>query len=210
MKLRTRAAFAVMIMLGLVGLVPARPSAAQADQLQVSLDGRQWSSRVDRPLFDADRRWVPGDTETVTVWARNTSTDTAALTIRILDGNPGSRLGDDLQLGATANGQPMSGTTGYPVVPGDAVRVDITLTFPAAASNASQRRPVDVTLQLTLTELIPAESPTIPPGSESGLPNTGAPPLAGVLLVAGPLLLSAGAGFLGVRRRMGHPGRGER
>ncbi len=185
MRLRTPVAAAGLIMLGLVGLAPARPAVAQADQLQVSLDGRHWSSRIDRPLFDADRRWVPGDTETVTVWARNTSTDIAGLTIRILDQDPGSRLDDDLQLSATANGQPMSGTTGYPVVPGDPVRVDITLLFPAAATNASQRRLVDVTLRLTLTQRV-GSAPPIPPGSEPGLPDTGAPPLVGVLLVAGP------------------------
>ena len=209
MRLRARAAVAGMIMVGLVGLAPARPSFAQADQLQVSLDGRHWSSRIDRPLFDADRRWVPGDTETVTVWARNTSTDAAGLTIRILDQDPGSRLDDELQLRATANGQPMSGPTGYPVVPGDPVRVDITLIFPATATNASQRRPVDVTLRLTLTQLV-GSAPPIPPGSEPGLPDTGASPLANGLLVAGTLLMSTGVALLGVRRRTRQPSRGER
>jgi hypothetical protein len=198
-----------MIMLGLVGLTPARPSAAQADELQVSLDARHWSSRIDRPLFDAGERWVPGDTETVTVWARNTSTDAAGLTIRILDQGAGSPLADELQLSTTANGQSLSRTTAYPVVPGDRARVDITLTFPASAANVSQRQPIDVTLRLTLTELI-GSAPPIPPGSEPGLPDTGAPPLARVLLVAGPLLLATGAALLGTRRRARSSRRGER
>jgi hypothetical protein len=204
---------ALVILLSLSALAPTRPAVARAGQLQLSLDGRRWFSTIDRPLFDADRRWVPGDTETVRVWARNTSTDAADLTVRILSPTPGSELEDELRLSATANGQPLSRAAGYPVTPGDPVRVDLALTFPASAGNASQRRPIDVTLRLTLTQLLGTEptknQPGSPRGSEPGLPGTGLSLDSSLLLLAGPLLLTAGAAVL-VAGRRSRPSRGER
>jgi hypothetical protein len=207
-------AAALMIMLGLWGLAADRPAAARAEPLQVSLDGQRWSARVDRPLFASDRRWVPGDIETVPVWARNTSTDAAGLTVQLLDRAGGTRLGDDLQLTATANGQPLNGPAGYPVPPGAPVRVDLTLAWPASAGNAGQQQGADVTLRVTLTQRTGAVPPTPPDldrgeRPDRGLPHTGVSALTGALLVAGPALLFTGAAVLGVGPRL-RRARGER
>lgn len=212
MRLRIRAAVAVMVLLGLVGWAPGRPATARTDELQVSLNGQRWFSRIDQPLFDTDRRWVPGDTQTVTVWARNTSTEAAGLSIGIV-ADPGSRLDEELLLTATANGQPLRRALDNPVVPGDLVRVDITLAFPVGAGNVSQRQRLDLTLRLTLTQRVPSQPPTNeplpPPASEPGLPSTGLSTASSVLLVVGSLLLSTGATVLAARRRS-RPSRGER
>jgi hypothetical protein len=208
-----RAAAALMIVLGLFGLVAARPAVARAEQLQVSLDGQRWSARVDRPLFASDRRWVPGDVETVPVWARNTSTDAAGLTVQLLDRTE-SRPEDDLQLTATANGQPLTGTAGYPVPPGAPVRIDLTLAFPAFAGNAGQQQSTAVTLRVTLTQRTGAV-PSTPPDrdrkdpADGALPNTGVSALTSALLITGSALLVTGAAVLGVRSPL-RRARGER
>ena len=199
---------ALLAMIGLLGLVAPRPAAARPEPLQVSIDGQRWSARIDRPLFESDRRWVPGDVETVTVWARNTSTDAAGLTLQVVDQDGGSRLGDELQLTATANGEPLTGTAGYPVDPGASVRIALTVTFPASAGNASQEQRMDFVLRVTLTQLT-GPVPPIPPAFDRGLPNTGASSRSGVLLAVGLLLLSTGAAVLGVRHRLRRV-RGER
>lgn len=192
----------------------AGPAAARTDQLQVSLDAQRWFSALDRPLFDSGRRWVPGDTETVIVWARNTSTDLARLTVRVVDQNAGSRLDDELQLSVAVNGRPLDtapGAAGYPVDPGAPVRVDITVAFPASAGNVSQRQRTDFSLRLTLTQLVddPAGPEPGPGPGDPALPNTGASALAAALLVVGPLLTATGAALLGARRRP-HSTRGAR
>jgi hypothetical protein len=205
------AAAALMVVLGLVGLVAARPAAARAEPLQVSLDGQRWSARVDRPLFGSDRRWVPGDSETVPVWARNTSTDAARLTVQLLDRSGGFRLEDELQLTATVDGRPLTGTSGYPVLPGAPVRIDLTLAWPASAGNRGQQQDAGVTLRVTLTQL----TGTVPPDLDGekrpdrGLPDTGASVLTSALLVTGSVLLTTGAAVLGVGHRLRRT-RGER
>jgi hypothetical protein len=199
---------ALLTMIGLLGPVTARPAAARAEPLQVSLDGHRWSARIDRPLFESDRRWVPGDVETVTVWARNTSTDAASLTIQVLDQGGDSRLEDELQLTAMANGQPLTGTAGYPVGPGTPVPIDLALAFPASAGNASQGQRTDVMLRVTLTRRT-GSVPPVPPASDLGLPDTGASALSSVLLATGLLLLSTGAAVLGGRSQLRRV-RGER
>lgn len=208
MRVAALAAVALLATVGLLGLVTARPAAARAEPLQVSLDGRRWSATIDRPLFASDRRWVPGDVETVTVWARNASTDAAGLTIQVVDPGRGSRLEQDLQLVATANGRPLSGSTSYPVAPGAPVRVNLTLALPTAAGNLSQDQRTEVRLRVTLTQLT-RSAPSRPPAPHLGLPNTGASALSSILLATGLLLLPTGAAVLGVRHR--HRGvRGER
>lgn len=51
------------------------PASAQADEpgLEVSRDGRTWSSGLSEPLLDEDVRIVPGGASRSDLWVRNAS-----------------------------------------------------------------------------------------------------------------------------------------
>jgi hypothetical protein len=77
-----RLAGAVASALILLLVMPAGADAAHR-QLELSRDGRHWTSSLKAPLFDPTVRWVPGDRRVAHFWARNTSSDPGRLTIDI-------------------------------------------------------------------------------------------------------------------------------
>ena len=170
---------AAVVCAGLVAVTEATPAAAATDELGVSLDGRRWHATVTRPLFDSTRRWVPGDEQTATVWARNQSGADAVLTATLI--NRRGLLRPDLQLTGTANGRPcrLDGRTGYRLS-GTAgpVRIELTAAFPEAAGNATQQQHAMFWLRLVLTDL---------PGED----RAGAGPVSCVPLPSGPAVSRA-------------------
>jgi hypothetical protein len=154
--IRLSAAFA-----GLLLAAPAAPGAAVEPSPTLTLDGGSRAVAVDRPLWDADTRWVPGDERSVDLWLRNDSTAraTVALAVRV-DGSGRDRvLGDALRVRLTVDD--VSQTLGAAPVPlpaldaGTRRRVRLTAALPASATDATQNRRVTVRLLLT-----PLDHPT--------------------------------------------------
>lgn len=143
-----------MVCAGLVSVTAATPAAAATDELGLSLDGRHWHATVTRPLFDSTRRWVPGDEQTATVWARNQSGTDAVLAVTLI--NRRGLMRPDLQLTGRANGRPcrLDGRTGYRLS-GTAgpVRIEFTAALPEAVGNATQQQQARFWLRLVLTDL---------------------------------------------------------
>ena len=72
--------------------------AARADEVGLSLDGQVWTSVLRRPLFDPAFRWVPGDTETRSLWVRNQGPTPASMRITLRTTDPDLLLArDDLR-----------------------------------------------------------------------------------------------------------------
>lgn len=218
-----------------LGLVAPSHGQAATQQLHVRVDGQPYHHTVNRPLFDTDRLWVPGDAQTVPVWAHNRSSDAARLNVEVHDERGPAQLRSALQIAARADGVllPAHGSTGYLVQPGAApTKLDLTLTFPADSTNAAQKQRASFRLTVSLVPLTPnpstsaaAAAPDQPaptarddpptarlaPDDQPGwaaassrpdarLPATGAPPVAGVLLLA-LASLTAGALLLPRLRR---------
>ena len=181
----------------------APASAGQKPVLSLSLDGQHWNAQLDEPLFGGDRRWVPGDTETVTVWVRNLATTAAALNVR-LEPDSDSWRAADLDLSAQVDGQPVltgSRTGGRRIDPiTGPTRIDLTVTLPRRAGERAQRRHAPFSLRLELDETVaadvdPATTPAATPGAAllpglsepvgGHLPDTGTPPFGVPLALVG-------------------------
>ena len=152
------AVWSAALLLGALVLAPVTPGHAQAQvsQLGVSLDGHTYYNSVSRPLFDPDRRWVPGDTESVSVWVRNLSADDAGLTVQVEDERGSGRLLSDLQLTSRADDAPLvvNGSQTYQVgAGGRPVQLDLTLTLPAESTNNTQQLRASFRLEVALVAL---------------------------------------------------------
>ncbi|SDS84540.1 hypothetical protein [Microlunatus soli] len=212
-----------MIIVAVSALTPA--SAVSQDEVQVSSDARHWQSDLDRPLFDPDARWVPGDVETTTLWIRNAATTAGTLRVAVDPLDHDQFLRHGLHLRARA-----SGSDWVTLAPdGSARRITgrlpagattqlwITASFDAAAGNVSQERRADLRLRVTLSQLIddghpppagpttgpPTQPPTAAPptGDHSGAPTASAAPgpgdLAGTGLDARAAVVLIGAAAVG-------------
>lgn len=189
------------------------PGQARAeDELDLSRDGRTWTSTIDAPLFDEAMRWVPGDSETAQFYVRGRGGTAGDLTVDVIS-TPSDQLLESGDLRITARG---GGGAWTPVVEGGTQRllstpsiadgavvpVTVTATFDAAATNMTELRATRLKFRVSLTESIP-DSGTTTPGHEPEaargtlLPDAGGPALwwtaAGVAL--------AGLGGLIVSRR---------
>ncbi len=163
-------------------------AAAAADEIGLSRDGRTWSAELAEPLFDPAFRWVPGDVETASFLVRNQAADTGDLTIDVIgtrvdtlletgDLEVATRAGDGDWVAVSEPGtHRLSRTT---VAAGAQERVDVRVSFDPASTNASQLTQLALRFTVRLSDSRA--------GSDAGaglLPDTGAPRVAGLLVVA--------------------------
>lgn len=181
--------------------------AAHADaEVGLSLDGHSWVSELRRPLFDPAFRWVPGDTETRSLWVRNQGPTAAAMQIALRTTDPDLLLArDDLRVVARVKDGPWTSLAGGAdqtltdeILPtGDRVRVDLRVAFVPQATNRTEQRHLPLTFVIRLSQAGGDGA-----GDPSGdLPDTGS--RVDLWLVwLGTALLGGGAALVvAVRRR---------
>lgn len=195
----------------LVILLVWSPLPAQAaEEIGLSRDGVTWVDELSVPLFEPERRWVPGDDETRSFWIRNQGPSGAEMTVETLSISGDPVLADDIALSARVDGGPWRSLglrrrsqilTVEPLRVGRSARVDVRATFDSASVNQTQRRTLPLTLQITLAEALADEGEGS--GADAGgfLPGTGAALGWQVLLLALALALT-GAGLV-ARRALG-------
>ncbi|MFL6090586.1 MAG: hypothetical protein ACJ71Z_10650 [Aeromicrobium sp.] len=143
-----------------LGLLPS--AAWAANELGLSSDGSHWAPKLNTPLFDANFRWVPGDTETASFWVRNQSGDKATLDVAVLGNGIDSLMGTG-DLAVTVKAANGSGTTTASVgrqeliasrveQPGQVERIDVTVAFDRASPNQSQLKAFDLQFEVRLTQ----------------------------------------------------------
>lgn len=197
----------------------ATPASAD-DQLGLSLDGKQWSSSIGRPLLSSSIEWVPGDSRAASFYARNRSKDLARLTIDLVDSNDDSLLDTgDFDISARATGGSTDAVsragakrlvTVETLKPSDETRVDVSFDFEASSGNASRVKSADVRFKVTLTQTSTAATGVEPntadvADSNGILPDTGAGHLQ-FFAIIGAIFLGAGIAVLASRkhRRVDH------
>lgn len=192
-----------------LGTGPAS-AAMRQDPATVSSDAQHWTTSLDTALLDQAHRWVPGDTQTVTVWVRNLSREAATLNVTTTDeataDKPTAR--DARQRGRGASEVPLEVSVrvdGRPVRIGDDIghriagavpaRVDLTITMPRTAGNRTQGQRNDVRLRVRLTQR--SESTSTGPFGSSDVAGLSVPvagrhvTTTGALPVGVPLTLAA-------------------
>ncbi|WP_426246449.1 hypothetical protein [Nocardioides sp. LHG3406-4] len=150
----------VTAVVGAVVLLSAAPSYADGE-IGLSLDGQTWTAHLDRPLFPAAHRWVPGDRLTASLWVRNQTHHDAALTITLTTRGSGALFGaGETSLVATVRGRSVkvredgrSRLVDLGRVAGGApVRVDLAVAIAGTSTNLSQRRTTLLNLGAQLTQ----------------------------------------------------------
>lgn len=144
----------VLLGLALVCGTQAPAAGWQQPAVSVGLDGQHWAPSLTAPLFDASRQWVPGDSETVTVWLRNLSGDDADLDLQLLTDDK-SWPADELTLTARVGGEPLKVATSTTTSTTTSAKTS-TATATTATTGGAARRipattapvPVDVTLSM--------------------------------------------------------------
>ncbi len=181
----------------LLVLVPTAAWSGE-DDLQVSSDGVSWSNALTSPLFELDLRWVPGDSEVRSFYARNRgpSSGTMSLRLDVLDDADELFAGEDLVVEARSTGSGWqrlrrlnsSYALGDQPIASDArVRVDIRVSFDPRSTNETMRRRLRAQFIVVLAD---AGATPDPDGNE-GLPSTGSPAQAWWLW-AGAALIGLG------------------
>lgn len=201
------------------------PSAAHADdKIGLSWDGTNWSSRLTGSLFDPSVRWVPGDVRTAAFHVRNQAGDGATVAIAVESTDRDHLLrDDDIRLEARVGGAdwvPLDRIgTGFRInesvlQAGESTRVQVRATFDPAATNQSQRSELRMRFRIVLTDAHaatddPSDNETEGTGDDDGddtvsgvLPDTGAPAVGWLIVVAGVML---GVGLALMRRRREEP-----
>ncbi len=140
-----------------IGVGPARAD----DAVGLSLDGLDWTTKLQRPLFDPAFRWVPGDAQTRSFWVRNEGPTTASMQIALRRTDPDLLLArDEVRIDARVT----SGTwtslvdgsdqtlTEDVIGRGDRVRVDVRAVFLREAANRTERKHLPLTFVVRLTQ----------------------------------------------------------
>lgn len=139
------------------GLLAVAPPAFAADgDLQVSTDGITYSNGSELPAFPPERRFVPGDAETSSVWVRNAGATPALLRIDLVDpssddpdfaahvdiaATPAGSAVDAISFAAGVAGGSCTVLSGDRVMaPGEAVRVDVVASGSIAFVAGRRRR----------------------------------------------------------------------
>lgn len=171
-------------LLPLVLLLVWSPLPAQAaDEIGLSRDGVTWVDELSVPLFEPERRWVPGDDETRSFWIRNKGPSGAEMTVEAWSSSGDTVLAADVALSARVDGGPWqslalqrrsTNLTVEPLGVGRGARVDLRATFDPASVNQTQRLVLPLTLRITLAEAFADRGRG--PGTDHGglLPGTGA------------------------------------
>lgn len=193
----------------LLAAVAGAPPAHAADEIGLSPDGSTWYDALHRPLFDPERRWVPGDAESASFYVRNEGTSAARLTIEVRSADGAGLLaGDDIEITARTasgrwlaveNGIASSSLTDRAIEQGGQVRVDVKVRFIWRAPNGSmsERLPLDFEVRLVQA----------PPDGDNGsddptgvLPDTGSA-VSRLVVWLGAILVGIGLAFIAAARR---------
>ncbi|HWJ82690.1 MAG TPA: LPXTG cell wall anchor domain-containing protein [Nocardioides sp.] len=188
----------------LAGMLMAWTPPAQADdQVGLSPDGQHWTDQLRRPLFDADQKWVPGDSEVRSFYVRDDGPTDARMTVQVLLRDADSLIPlDDVELSARAHRGRWraldvvgSGTAllQAPLADGETVRVDLRARLRWAAKNDAQTGRLPLDLVVTLTQASAGHT-------DGFIPGTGNTVESWLVLLAG-LLVGGGVAVLVVRRR---------
>lgn len=190
-----------LVLAGALALVgsPARAD----DQIGLSLDGQHWTDQLRRPLFDTDRRWVPGDAAVRSFFVRDQGPTDARMTIQLVlrRGNTLLPL-DGVELSAREHGGQWraldvvgKGTAllSRALDRGEPVRVDVRARLRWATKNDAQGARLPLDIVVTLTQAGPG-------GTGGFIPGTGNAVESWLVLV-GVALVGTGAVLVVVRRR---------
>ncbi|MCY0905692.1 hypothetical protein [Arthrobacter sp. H14-L1] len=150
-----------MLTVFVVVLSPA-PARAAANNLLLSSDGLHYSEHITGPIFSALGGYVPGASSTARIWVRNDSADATTLSVAAVSG-PGDaelarNLGLQMQSGSlksanmalAAPGECRQVMSGWRLLPGHAIELDMVLALQLAATNdtRSQKANFDVVFML--------------------------------------------------------------
>lgn len=150
----------LLAMVGLALLAP--PAVADGPGIELSRDGRSWSSALSAPLLDEDVRIVPGGATRSDLWLRNSSGRSTTLTVATGPMRSTMPEGvsplDDFRVRVGGTGLTSDSARRCVVVvrqtldPGERVRVPVSVALPSTSRRVSERRSVAVPLRLHLTE----------------------------------------------------------
>ena len=172
----------------------AASGAPSHGRLELSLDGRRWSSNLRTPLFDPAVRWVPGDSRSADLWVKNGSSDRGRLVVSV----QGTRLDSLLESGAltiTARCEPRcehswsrpvheGGTQELlrvgALAPGHRIRIVVGVALDGSAINATQAKGLKLAFRVRLQQLVRR------PHHDHGEPQRNGPSPWWVALSAGP------------------------
>lgn len=185
-----------------LALLHAAPAYA-ADEVGLSLTGRNWSGSLDADLFAAPHRWVPGDVETRRFFVRNQGPTAATMTLAVDGGDLDGLLAHrDVVLRARVAGQPwqeLAAAADRPLstelLPAAGIRrVEVEARFLASSTDRSETRRLPLHFVVTLAD--GAAAPSAPDRGHD-LPSTGSKVdtwtlAAAAALIATGLLLVAG------------------
>lgn len=156
---------AVLLASVVLALSPVLQSPASATsswpKLMLSRTGTHWSTDLTTPMFGPARRWVPGDDQTRTFYARNQSGEDARLRVSFLVHDPTAWLGTGrLRMSVRTNGTwtrlRFSGRTGVVHMlarRGQVVPVHVRIRLLSDAGNQSMGRSMGFDVSVRLTEL---------------------------------------------------------
>lgn len=234
-ELRPAALAATTLLAAVLVPVPGWAAVRAADEhgLQLSRDGRTWTSALSVPVLDEDVRLVPGGSTRSDLWIRNGSPRATTLTVttrRIhstLSRDVAPR--DDFRVRVAGRDVPTSDGSGCRVVrtvrlaPGESDRVRMSVSLPGSSRDVSERRTVTVPIRVSLVEgatdagcdeaappsgpdqPTPPQPPPESPGAVQTDGGPWVPPLSTDLLAAG--LLAAAVAVVIRRRGRGPRGR---
>ena len=168
----------------------AASGAPSHGRLQLSLDGRRWSSNLRAPLFDPAVRWVPGDSRSAAVWVKNGSSDRGRLVVSV----QGTRVDSLLESGALTITARCERGRSRPVreggtqevlrvgalAPGHRTRIVLGVALDGSAANATQAKRLRLEFRVRLQQLVRR------PDHDHGQPQLHDPSLWWAALGAGP------------------------
>lgn len=200
-------AAAVWLLAAVVGAAPARA----ADDVGLSPDGVVWYDALHRPLFDPDRRWVPGDAEVASFHVRNSGPTTAQLTIEVQSADGHDLMAaDEVEVAARVadgdwfaieNGTPSRSLTDRAIAEGGQIRVDVRVRFSWAAPNSAMlgRLPIDFEVRLVEDAAV-VDGDRGDGGPGGWLPDTGST-VSWVVVWLGASLVGCGLALVVAARR---------
>jgi hypothetical protein len=157
-----RAAAVVAVVLAASGLaIPQSASGAQLwSPLVLSRHGNDWSDDLNRPLFDQDLAWVPGDERTSRFYARNQSGDAATLEVTVrVDQDRGLVDRDAFRMAVQGAGgwQRVDFDSSQPSIrmalaKGAVQPIDVRIRLLPSARGAAMDRSLSFTVQVRLTQ----------------------------------------------------------
>ncbi|PZU46563.1 MAG: hypothetical protein DI566_06915 [Microbacterium sp.] len=174
---RLVAAVALTLAVGAIGAFPEAALAAD-DHLQVSTDGVTFVSSHTLPLYPDTWRFVPGDSESRSVWVRNGGDAAGRLRIELLpSGATDLEFAKHVEVSATPAGDAAAEVTmsdalangactvlsgGRVLAPGEQLRIDVSARVaPTLAGQQGVQQAVDFAVHATLFGVIGDAGPAI-------------------------------------------------